>query len=276
MPERAFWGLLPIFMESEIACTPFIVWFLTCFMPSVLRFHIMGYWHSRLDFVSKLIWNCPPSSKLIDSNMKCGLCGFIFTPTLCALFLFSIFPCFWYLFMECIIILISARGNKELQRKYLQWWMGYMLLYENCRQESVFSERGSWGYREEIFWEEGLRSRWGEKKFDPLHSGSSAMISIYVWSISCLSHSVFFCSYMRSSIVSVSPFIFLCFLACNEGCIYYFWRGFFIMIWGIVEFCIGWLGLFPLRLFYGFFGKWVLLTENHSSWVFEGEWSSLS
>ena len=98
----------------------------------------------------------------------------------------------------------------------------------------------------------------------------------YVWSISCLSHSVFFCSYMRSSIVSVSPFIFLCFLACNEGCIYYFWRGFFIMIWGIVEFCIGWLGLFPLRLFYGFFGKWVLLTENHSSWVFEGEWSSLS
>lgn len=178
MPERAFWGLLPIFMESEIACTPFIVWFLTCFMPSVLRFHIMGYWHSRLDFVSKLIWNCPPSSKLIDSNMKCGLCGFIFTPTLCALFLFSIFPCFWYLFMECIIILISARGNKEFQRIYLQWWMGYMLLYENCRQESVFSERGSWGYREEIFWEEGLRSRWGEKKFDPLHSGSSTMISI--------------------------------------------------------------------------------------------------
>ena len=59
-----------------------------------------------------------------------------------------IFPCFWYLFMECILIPFSARGSKELQRIYLQWWMGYMLPYESCRQESVFSERGSWDYRE--------------------------------------------------------------------------------------------------------------------------------
>ena len=72
-----------------------------------------------------------------------------------------IFPCFGYLVMECIIAPISVHGSKELQRIYIQWWIGYMLLYESYRQESVFSERGSWGYREEITWEARQETRAG-------------------------------------------------------------------------------------------------------------------
>ena len=57
-----------------------------------------------------------------------------FTPTLCVLFFFSIFPCFGYLVMECIITPISVHGSKELQRICIQWWIGYMLLVLNPMQ----------------------------------------------------------------------------------------------------------------------------------------------
>ena len=36
-----------------------------------------------------------------------------FTPTRCALFFFSIFPCFGYLVMECIILLFPSMGAKS-------------------------------------------------------------------------------------------------------------------------------------------------------------------
>ena len=45
--------------------------------------------------------------------------GFFYS-YICALFLFSIFPCFGYLVRECIITPISVRGSKELQRIYIQ------------------------------------------------------------------------------------------------------------------------------------------------------------
>ena len=45
--------------------------------------------------------------------------GFFYS-YICALFLFSIFPCFEYLVRECIITPIFVRGSKELQRIYIQ------------------------------------------------------------------------------------------------------------------------------------------------------------
>ena len=74
-----------------------------------LRMVICSYWHGFSHLVSRLTVD-PWSEALTENILACSLC---------ALFLFSIFPCFGYLFTECIIILISVHGSKELQRIHI-------------------------------------------------------------------------------------------------------------------------------------------------------------
>ena len=74
-------------------------WFITCFPVSVLGFN-MRYWLPRLDFFFSFLnsfevhFNSPPTSKLVDGNMKRGLYGFILILllVLCS----CCFPCFWF------------------------------------------------------------------------------------------------------------------------------------------------------------------------------------
>ena len=67
-------------------------WFLTCFMSSVLRFH-MRYWHSRLGFVLKLIWNLLWPTLVWAHGLihEMRFVGVHLVPIICALF--AVFPC---------------------------------------------------------------------------------------------------------------------------------------------------------------------------------------
>ena len=121
---------LMIFVEDLFGSVPVSLWDI-CNLVLIFIWYLFDFTHPHMSSLIN-IWN---EACMNWSRSYCLHSVFIF-------------PCFWYLFVECIIIPISARGSKELQRIHLQWWMGYMLPYESCRQESVFSERGSWGHRE--------------------------------------------------------------------------------------------------------------------------------